>query len=1266
MDVAAFGFKVCRLFSRSVTGLGLVCVAVLAGCPSTPPPDGGDGEPGGTSPGTGTVTAAIVSPTTSFGLSLGDLPVTVRYTVTGAPDDIQGFYVPVADATPLSAPIGDRVIIATDLPAGTNQFFNFNVDAVGFYRVGVVASVGSRQEVAESQAVIQVEGPPSPRFILPVEAVTEINAGADILIRFDAADPENNVRWRLFYLRETDLRNVSPAELGTQLAFGSGNIGSFTWGTGQLEPGDYELGVSATDSGVSVATTVARGELDRIVTIPNGGGSGPIVRIVEERQPLVPTLNFLAPGSADVDLFRNEGFTVRVEARVREPGASGFIEIFYDDDRDANNGFVTLTTDTIAPESQKTLVIALPTDLPEGTYNIGAKIIDGVNNPVTRYADGRISVVRTVTLEVTDPNSTLPVAPGDPVQVRWTTSVPESVGTVDVFAQTMDPESGEPFGNEIPILTDAPVTTTSATFVSSASGLFEISVRLTVIDGTILQQAAPAPVRISTLPRILWLGSLAQSNPAFEGALFGGVNIEDNAGTSFTTAGDLNGDGNDEFVIAARYGKPFFRNPNGIGWGEAYIIYGRGGEAKLRGTFNLNSVGTPGLKGVILTGIRTAGDSDDTDGLADVTLIPDADRDGKSELAFGFPRTDSAGMTVGVLESPGQFLNGGVVILSSNNNILSDPFSGVPVISLDEVGQSFSDMTIVPSDNPNAFNDQLRFEPETDGCVDGTDSVVDTIIGPSVGFISILAPPRWEQLGLVFVSSSEAEAEGRCRTQVEPNVVCTGRSDLNPEEDAGSGFYLAEAIAREPRGARIIGPSEGDGFGTSITWSNALGDDSPGDLIISAPNRSASPSFVDGINGNIANAGIAFMANNRNLWGSDNFFLDGRTPPTPHQYLMGLAGHCGDGRASSLDAIRIAGNINDNIQVILGIHDFNGDGRNDIAVGAPKAEGGRGRVYIAYRREEAIEGDFVLNKLERGPSDPERLTGMLIGSNSLDALGTSLATDVDLNGDGIPDLVIGSPDASAGVGEVIVVFGRSGVVTPAGGLKVSTLLNDMRAGDGGPVAVRITGNALDASGGFGFNIANAGDVDGDGTNDLLIAAPGASPRFDPDPNDGVDELTKLGVDMNLDGIQDGIPGEDDLSQAGIVYVILGSNRFDLITTCTQSGKPCASDAECDAGEVCDPDDDMTISIDQLGTAQLQGFMIAGRRAGDRIGGGDAGDQGQGGISSKAGRGRSFGLASAGDVDGDGRADILIGSILADPKGRVNAGEAYLIYGTASP
>lgn len=362
-------------------------------------------------------------------------------------------------------------------------------------------------------------------------------------------------------------------------------------------------------------------------------------------------------------------------------------------------------------------------------------------------------------------------------------------------------------------------------------------------------------------------------------------------------------------------------------------------------------------------------------------------------------------------------------------------------------------------------------------------------------------------------------------------------------------------------------------------------------------------------------------------------------------------------------ALRIAGDTGDNIQNIIGIDDFNGDGRNDFAVGTTTANARQGRVYIAYRRHagSALEGNFILNKLERDPNDAERLDGILIVTNTSDQLGSSLAGGFDFNDDGYSDLVIGSPNASGGAGEVVIVFGKPGIISGVNGITVSEILSTRRTTDDRRVAARIAGNPLDTDGQFGFNVANAGDVDGDGFDDLLIAAPNASPRFDPDLNDGTDELTEAGLDLDFDGAKDDVSGpqgqpdgartnDDDLTNAGIVYLIYGSNRLDQI-----------------------PAADTTINVDQLGGNYLRGLMIVGRAAGDRIGGGDAGDVNGGGSDKKIGRGRSRGLASAGDVDDDGRVDFLIGSVVADPRrdpntgdGVHNGGEAYLIYGSVTP
>ena len=1270
----------------------------------TPPPDG-NGNDNGAGTTLDDVVGSITNIRSNVQISALEPFLSVTYALTGVPSGatVSAYYVLVDSLSPDAQPIGTRVILATGLLSGPMQAFSFDpaTTGTGIFRLGIVVVLGAGEKTFESQGLIQVQGPPAPVFIQPVDLLTEVVRGESVFVSFDAGDPENRVAWRLFLLDETDSLNVAPDQLGTQLAVGQGNIGSFLVQTADLTAGEYELGLSATDSGESIAATVARGDAEVIVTIPNSLSPPAERRRIQVNEPgtaTPPTISFSAPGTSNVELFGNQAFTIRFQITA-EAGANGTVDVFLDEDRSISNGFLQVIE---AELEFSTTSVQLPVNLAEGTYFVGATMRQESLAPVTAYAGGSIQIVRTPTLVVTAPDTPLPIRPSVPgetpveVTVSWTTNVPATAGQVDVFARNVDLD-GDPFGPEIQLLEPSSTSITTTRFSSTSSGVFEVYVRVTLNDTSIdvtglcvdgvCERVAPQPVRVTSVPGVLWLGSLAKAEPEFEGAIFQGIQNEDNAGSTLSSAGDLNDDGLGDFVIGARYGKPFFVNPSGIGPGEAYLVYGAGGANRLEGQFNLNSLGTSLLRGVLLTGIRTVGDSDDTDGLSDITRIPDADADGNSELVFGFPRTNSAGGTQGPLERAGQFLNGGVVILSSDNSALRNPAVGTPRINLQAVGQRFSSMTVQNNDINLVAADRRRFQagdpnanpPTPNTCVNGTDGILDTIVGPGEGFIPILATSAAELLGFTIIPANTPPAEGVCPTQFDV-PTCSGPSGMVlGGTTPGSGFYPDGAVPAEPRGARIIGPGANEGFGTSVTSSNALGTVDPGDLIISAPNRNAMPEFVDGISSTINGAGVAFLLGNERLWGADVSL------PTPFQYLAGIAGHCGDGRGTGLGALRIAGDDNDRIQNILGIEDFNRDGRNDVAIGAPRAGNGQGRVYIAFRREEAVEGDFVLNKLELAPTDAERLAGVLITSTSLDGLGSSLATGVDFNGDGIADLVVGSPNASNGVGEVIVLFSDPTLQTPAGGTSVQTLLAS-RTPTGGARAARIRGNPLDTNGRFGFNVANAGDLDGDGLDELLIAAPGATPRFDPDPTDAIDELTETGIDLETPfGEQDDVTGPlgqpdgkvdsfDDLSSAGIVYVIFGDNRLDEFRTCTGTEIACNDDADCDAeaDQTCANSSTMTININQLGKSQLEGFMLVGRRGGDRIGGGDAGDATQGGLSAKAGRGRSDGLSTAGDVDGDGKADFLIGSVLADPRrdpnsgvGATNAGEAYLIYGSVT-
>mgnify|MGYP001604540570 CR=1 FL=1 len=370
--------------------LCMVLLALSGGCPNfsggpTPTDNGNDNVPPD-----GDTTAEIITPSTGFGMSALDPPVSVLYSVDESATNVRGFYFPVADGSLDSAPIGERVITATDLEVGVRQVFSFDPEeaGVGFYRVGIIFTLNGAEDDISSRAVIQVQGSPDPTFIQPSPALTEVTQGADVFISFDVRDPEGNVQWRLFYLSETDSRDNPADLLGTGLATGSGNAGTFTLTTGSLEPGDYQLGISATDSGSSIAVTVANGESDRIVTIPNTTTTAPILRVIEASVPMPPTIAITAPGATNVSIQSNESFTIRFTGEIHEPGATGTIEVFYDTDNDVGNGFVTIAADL----SVSTTSVLFPTGVPGGTYFIGATILDGINPAVTVYAAGKLIV----------------------------------------------------------------------------------------------------------------------------------------------------------------------------------------------------------------------------------------------------------------------------------------------------------------------------------------------------------------------------------------------------------------------------------------------------------------------------------------------------------------------------------------------------------------------------------------------------------------------------------------------------------------------------------------------------------------------------------------------------------------------------------------------------------------------------------------------------------------------------------------------------------
>ena len=201
-------------------------------------------------------------------------------------------------------------------------------------------------------------------------------------------------------------------------------------------------------------------------------------------------------------------------------------------------------------------------------------------------------------------------------------------------------------------------------------------------------------------------------------------------------------------------------------------------------------------------------------------------------------------------------------------------------------------------------------------------------------------------------------------------------------------------------------------------------------------------------------------------------------------------------------------------------------------------------------------------------------------------------------------------------------------------------------------------NGIDAGDTSGNSVSSAGDVNGDGYDDLIIGANGADPNGDnaagetyvvyggasaPGTN-GVLDLSDLDGTNGFifNGIDAGDNSGRSVSSAGDVN---GDGYDDLIMGARwadPNGDNGAGETYVVYGGASAPGTNGALDLSDLdGT---NGFILNGIDARDFSG---------------------FSVSSAGDINGDGYDDLIIGAYEADPGGDSDAGETYIVYGGAN-
>ena len=325
--------------------------------------------------------------------------------------------------------------------------------------------------------------------------------------------------------------------------------------------------------------------------------------------------------------------------------------------------------------------------------------------------------------------------------------------------------------------------------------------------------------------------------------------------------------------------------------------------------------------------------------------------------------------------------------------------------------------------------------------------------------------------------------------------------------------------------------------------------------------------------------------------------------------------------------------------------DLNDDGAVDIVIGGarsnPDGSTHTGAAYVVFGGAGVGAGGVI----ELGALDGTNgfvLEGIDVG----DFAGRDVSTAGDMNGDGVTDLLVSAHRADVGgnaTGESYVLFGSPGI--GAGGvLDLDTL-------DGTNGFVLIGVDAGDTS---GVSASTAGDVNGDGFDDIVIGASYADPNGSASGESsvvfgaedvGASGLLALEFLDGTDGYQ--CNGTASLAQSGRAVSLAGDVNGDGVDDIVLGAPFASPNGATFAGAASVVFGGAAVGATgavELGALDgTDGFTVHGVEPNDFTG---------------------YAVSGAGDVNGDGVDDVLIGAYSANPNGNAS-GASYVIFGRSN-